>query len=133
MRQHELKYAALSTYRTTVFIKRTGDYRFELSMPVDEKATNPSLRECFLALCALASQEPEYIESPEFCIETVGQVTTLLMVMYMLTVLYQAQNPNPAVLPIIHPAIPGPESNISWVYGRSDSGNRVYPIWGNRW
>lgn len=35
MTRQNLKYAALSTYRTTVFIRRAGGYRFELSLPID--------------------------------------------------------------------------------------------------
>ncbi|GFF26314.1 hypothetical protein IFM58399_01370 [Aspergillus lentulus] len=66
MRTNELKYGFLSTYRSTVFVRRTSDFRFELSLPIDEKATNPSLRQCFVALCLLASQDGKYKEAPDF-------------------------------------------------------------------
>jgi hypothetical protein len=66
MRTNELKYGFLSTYRSTVFVRRTSDFRFELSLPIDEKATNPSLRQCFVALCLLASQDGKYEEAPDF-------------------------------------------------------------------
>lgn len=79
MLRQNLKYAALSTYCTTVFIRRTGDYLFELSLPIDQKATRPSLRECFLALCVFSSQDPNYFASFDFCAESVSQVTILLM------------------------------------------------------
>ncbi|RDH27107.1 hypothetical protein BDQ94DRAFT_185222 [Aspergillus welwitschiae] len=38
MRDHELKYSFLTTYRTTVFIRRTENFRFELSLPIDEQS-----------------------------------------------------------------------------------------------
>ena len=79
MIRQNLKYAALSTYRTTAFIRRAGDYRFELSLPIDQKATKPSLRGCFLALCVFSSQDPDYFASFDFCAERVGQLTALLM------------------------------------------------------
>lgn len=74
MLRHSLKYAALSTYRTSVFIRRTGDYRFELSLPIDHKATGPSLRECFLAFCVFASQDPKYFSSFDFRAERVRSI-----------------------------------------------------------
>jgi hypothetical protein len=66
MRTNRLKYGFLSTYRSTVFVRRTGDFRFELSLPIDEQATNPSLRQCFVAFCLLASQDGKYKEAPDF-------------------------------------------------------------------
>ncbi|KAH1493479.1 hypothetical protein LV164_005532 [Aspergillus fumigatus] len=66
MRNNRLKYGFLSTYRSTVFVRRTGDFRFELSLPIDEQATNPSLRQCFVAVCLLASQDGIYTEAPDF-------------------------------------------------------------------
>lgn len=62
MRHNELKYGFLSTYNTTVFVKRVADYRFELSQPIDKYASNPSLRECFVAFCVIASGDAEYVE-----------------------------------------------------------------------
>ncbi|KAH1290382.1 hypothetical protein KXX30_006098 [Aspergillus fumigatus] len=66
MRNNRLKYGFLSTYRSTVFVRRTDDFRFELSLPIDEQATNPSLRQCFVAVCLLASQDGIYTEAPDF-------------------------------------------------------------------
>lgn len=66
MRANRLKYGFLSTYRSTVFVRRTGDFRFELSLPIDEQATRPSLRQCFLAFCLLATQDGRYTEPPDF-------------------------------------------------------------------
>jgi hypothetical protein len=66
MRTNRLKYGFLSTYRSTVFVRRTDDFRFELSLPIDEQATNPSLRQCFVAFCLLASQDGKYKEAPDF-------------------------------------------------------------------
>ncbi|ODM23371.1 hypothetical protein SI65_00960 [Aspergillus cristatus] len=56
MRINMLKFGALSTYKTTVFVKRTDAYHFELSLPVDEGASNPTVRECLLAMAAFASE-----------------------------------------------------------------------------
>ncbi|RHZ51202.1 hypothetical protein CDV55_100908 [Aspergillus turcosus] len=66
MRTNRLRYGFLSTYRSTVFVRRTGDFRFELSLPIDEQATNPSLRQCFVAFCLLASKDGKYTEAPDF-------------------------------------------------------------------
>ncbi|RHZ64418.1 uncharacterized protein CDV56_101264 [Aspergillus thermomutatus] len=66
MRTNRLKYGFLSTYRTTVFVRRAGDFRFELSLPIDEQATRPSVRQCFLAFCVLAAQDDRYTEARDF-------------------------------------------------------------------
>ncbi|EAW17525.1 uncharacterized protein NFIA_074450 [Aspergillus fischeri NRRL 181] len=66
VRTNRLKYGFLSTYRSTVFVRRTGDFRFELSLPIAEQATKPSLRQCFVAFCLLASQDGKYTEAPDF-------------------------------------------------------------------
>lgn len=63
--RHDLRYAFLSTYRTTVLIKRTAEYQFELSMIINERATGPSVRQCFVALCDWATQNAKYISSPD--------------------------------------------------------------------
>lgn len=65
MRNFELKHGSLSTYNTTIFIRRTEDYRFEISHPVDYRATGPSLRECFVGFAALAADRT-YNEAPDF-------------------------------------------------------------------
>ncbi|KAJ5213600.1 hypothetical protein N7449_000769 [Penicillium cf. viridicatum] len=62
MRRFNLRYSFLSTYKSTVFIKREDDFCFRLSMPISEDATNPSLRECFAGFAAIAAQDPVYKE-----------------------------------------------------------------------
>ncbi|KAJ5867218.1 hypothetical protein N7534_001771 [Penicillium rubens] len=62
MRRFKLRYSFLSTYKSTVFIKREDDLCFRLSMPISEDATNPSLRECFAGFAAIAAQDPVYEE-----------------------------------------------------------------------
>ncbi|KAJ5229439.1 hypothetical protein N7489_010147 [Penicillium chrysogenum] len=62
MRRFKLRYSFLSTYKSTVFIKREDDFCFRLSMPISEDATNPSLRECFVGFAAIAAQDPVYEE-----------------------------------------------------------------------
>lgn len=66
MRKFNLKYGFLSTYRSTIFIRRAADYKFEISPPVDYRATRPSLRECFMAFAALADNDRIYTETPGF-------------------------------------------------------------------
>lgn len=66
MRKFNLKYGFLSTYRSTIFIRRAADYKFEISPPVDYRATHPSLRECFMAFAALADNDRIYTEAREF-------------------------------------------------------------------
>ena len=60
MRKNSLKYGFLSTYKSTVFVKHSDKYRFELSLPIDEGAVNPSIRECFVGLCAIACEFDEF-------------------------------------------------------------------------
>lgn len=62
MRRFHLRYGFLSTYKSTVFVKREDDFRFHLSMPVSDDSTNPSLRECFAGFATIASQDPIYEE-----------------------------------------------------------------------
>ncbi|KUM56964.1 hypothetical protein ACN42_g10237 [Penicillium freii] len=62
MRRFNLRYSFLSTYKSTVFIKREDDFCFRLSMPISEDSTNPSLRECFAGFAAIAAQDPVYKE-----------------------------------------------------------------------
>ncbi|KAK2779973.1 hypothetical protein FQN53_001159 [Emmonsiellopsis sp. PD_33] len=66
MRLNDLRYSVLSTYQSTVFIRRVSDYRFELSLPVKRGATGPSVRECLLALCVMAASDTSYVEDPDF-------------------------------------------------------------------
>lgn len=62
MRGHMLKYGFISTYKTTVFFKRVSDYCFHLSPPIDQTATNPSLRECFAGFSVLSAADSKYVE-----------------------------------------------------------------------
>lgn len=64
MREERVKYGFLTTYEATVFIKRTADLRFEMSIPIDQNDTNPTVRECFLGFCVLASTDSSYFETP---------------------------------------------------------------------
>ncbi|KAL4782349.1 hypothetical protein BJX76DRAFT_292860 [Aspergillus varians] len=66
MRQYSLKYSFLSTYTSTVFIRRLEDYRFEISQPVLREARHFSTRECMVAFCAIAAEDTRFTESPDF-------------------------------------------------------------------
>lgn len=63
MRYHQLRHGFLSTYKTTIFVKRVDDHCFHLSLPIDQYATNPSLRECFAGFLVLAAADSKYVES----------------------------------------------------------------------
>ncbi|RAL02462.1 uncharacterized protein BO80DRAFT_403971 [Aspergillus ibericus CBS 121593] len=69
MRCQDLKYGFLSTYKSTVFMRRVAPYRFEISMPILASSTNPSVRQCFVAIAKMASQDPDFFESPDFAPE----------------------------------------------------------------
>ena len=60
MKKFNLKYGFLTTYRVTVFILRVEDYKFEVPPPVDYRATQSSLRECYTAFTALADDDLVY-------------------------------------------------------------------------
>ncbi|KAJ5800196.1 uncharacterized protein N7518_002264 [Penicillium psychrosexuale] len=66
MRSSKLKFGFLSTYNWTVFIRRTAPYHFDMSVPIARDASNPSLRQCFLALGVMASKDWKFIEPPDF-------------------------------------------------------------------
>ncbi|KAI5811263.1 hypothetical protein DFH27DRAFT_532439 [Peziza echinospora] len=66
MRVYGLKYGWLSTYKATVFARRTDLYRVELSPPILYNATGPSLRECFLALGQTLMSNFEFLEPEDF-------------------------------------------------------------------
>ncbi|KAJ5817015.1 hypothetical protein N7447_009248 [Penicillium robsamsonii] len=66
MRSSKLKFGFLSTYEWTVFIRRTAPYHFDMSLPIARDASNPSLRQCFLALGVVASKNWKFIEPPDF-------------------------------------------------------------------
>lgn len=66
MRMASLQYGFISTYNSTVFVKRTADTCFLLSQPVKYNALQPSLRQLFAGFCLMALSEPRYHESPSF-------------------------------------------------------------------
>ncbi|PLN77295.1 hypothetical protein BDW42DRAFT_177037 [Aspergillus taichungensis] len=63
MRSSSLKYGFLSTYKTSIFVRRTANCRFELSLPRNQNSVNPSIRECFAGFCALAAADGTFEES----------------------------------------------------------------------
>lgn len=62
MRGNGLKYGFLSTYKTTVFVRRIDYFRFELSQPIDEGAVSPSIRECFAAFAIILQGDHQFSE-----------------------------------------------------------------------
>lgn len=64
MRAHSLKYGFFSTYRYTVFVRRTAIDCFELSLPIHEEASNPSVRECMAGFCAIIASDSGKFEEP---------------------------------------------------------------------
>lgn len=84
MRQNCLKYGFLSTYKNTVFVRRVGDYRFELSPPISWQATGPSVRECLLGFSLIASADTEYHEADDFDLSRVSS-TLLCIILSKLT------------------------------------------------
>lgn len=66
MRTCSLRFGFLSTYNSTVFVKRVEDCSFHLSSPIKHDTTEPSLRQLFAGFCLMALSEPKYFESPSF-------------------------------------------------------------------
>lgn len=66
MRDNNTVYGVLSTYTHTVFLRRVEDYRFQMTQPVPQTATQPSVRQYIMAAAILASEDTEYHESPGF-------------------------------------------------------------------
>ncbi|CAG8947663.1 unnamed protein product [Penicillium salamii] len=66
MRTCEARFGFLSTYSSTVFVKREADSSFLLSSPVWCGITQPSLRQLLAGFCLMAVSEPKYIESQTF-------------------------------------------------------------------
>lgn len=54
-----------SPYGWTVFIRRTDDFRFEVSLSVHEKSANPSLGPYFLSFVSWAAQVGQYTAARE--------------------------------------------------------------------
>ncbi|KAK6346884.1 hypothetical protein TWF696_006988 [Orbilia brochopaga] len=50
MRVGGLKYGFLTTYQYTIFVRRAGPYRFEISDSIHHLSQEPSVRECFYYL-----------------------------------------------------------------------------------
>lgn len=72
MREFGLRYGFLSTYKGTMFVKRTADFAFSVSRPIRDQDTNLSVRECFAGFCILAEQAHDYTEDPDFKAERVS-------------------------------------------------------------
>ncbi|CAI7607490.1 unnamed protein product [Penicillium glandicola] len=66
MRDNKTVYGILSTYTHTVFLKRVADCRFQMTKPIPQAATRPSVRQCIMAAAILAAEDTEYLESPDF-------------------------------------------------------------------
>ncbi|PKX97569.1 uncharacterized protein P174DRAFT_449176 [Aspergillus novofumigatus IBT 16806] len=66
MRTCSLRFGFLSTYNSTVFVKRAADCSFLLSPPIKHDTMQPSLRQLFAGFCLMALSEPKYFESPSF-------------------------------------------------------------------
>lgn len=61
MGENKVKHGFITTYTSAIFVRRVNDFRFELSMPISKDSVRPSLRQCFLAFCCLASNDPVYM------------------------------------------------------------------------
>lgn len=77
MRHFKLRFGFLSTYRGTVFVKRTADYAFHVSRPIGDQDTNLSVRQCFAAFCILAGQAHGYTEDPGFQAQRVSSIQSV--------------------------------------------------------
>ncbi|KAJ5675023.1 uncharacterized protein N7477_004957 [Penicillium maclennaniae] len=66
MRKSALRDGFLSTYKGTVFVKRTADFAFHVSRPIRAQDTNLSVRQCFVGFCILADQAYNYTEDSDF-------------------------------------------------------------------
>ncbi|KAF4763377.1 hypothetical protein HAV15_000100 [Penicillium sp. str.  len=64
MRDNNTVYGVLSTYTHTVFLRRVEDCPFQMTKPIPQTATQPSVRQCIMAAAILASEDTEYHESP---------------------------------------------------------------------
>ncbi|KUM65205.1 hypothetical protein ACN42_g1852 [Penicillium freii] len=70
MRVSSLRYGFVSTYKSTVFVKRAADTSFLLSQPIAYTALQPSLRQLFAGFCMMVLSEPQYHEGPSFSVRT---------------------------------------------------------------
>ncbi|KAJ5781664.1 uncharacterized protein N7518_010147 [Penicillium psychrosexuale] len=65
-RDNKAVYGVLSTYAYTVFIKRVEDCQFQMTKPIPQAATQPSVRQCIMAVAILAATGTNYVEYPGF-------------------------------------------------------------------
>ncbi|KAF3910705.1 hypothetical protein ABW21_db0207937 [Orbilia brochopaga] len=67
MRVARLTYGFLSTYDYTIFIRRTGPYRFEMTAPMHHTRQYPSVREAFFYIGNLVTTTgPTFVEDESF-------------------------------------------------------------------
>lgn len=66
MRTCSTRFGFLSTYNSTVFVKREADSSFLLSSPIWRGVTQPSLRQLLAGFCLMAVSGPKYVESETF-------------------------------------------------------------------
>lgn len=71
MRTYFLRYAFISTYKSTIFVKRAGDSSFLLSEVFDHDRTDPSVRQLFAGFCMLAAGNPNYCEDRDLDVDIV--------------------------------------------------------------
>ncbi|TGJ70869.1 hypothetical protein EYR41_002886 [Orbilia oligospora] len=57
MVHRNVKYGFLSTYEHTIFVKRAGRARFEITDPIIFNNTNPTIRQCFFHMGILGSSD----------------------------------------------------------------------------
>ncbi|KAK6518666.1 hypothetical protein TWF506_005803 [Arthrobotrys conoides] len=55
MVQWHLKYGFLSTYKHTIFVRRTDRTNFEITDPIEFNSTNPTIRQCFFHMGMLGA------------------------------------------------------------------------------
>ena len=72
MRMCSVRFGFLSTYNSTVFVKRAADSSFLLSPPVSNDAIQPSLRQLFAGFCRMAQMAPRYFERPTFQLRNIS-------------------------------------------------------------
>jgi hypothetical protein len=77
MRKFQLRYGFLSTYEGTMFVKRTADFAFCVSRPIQAQDTNLSVRQCFAGFCILAEQAHDYTEDSDFRAEQVSGIQSV--------------------------------------------------------
>ncbi|KAK6517843.1 hypothetical protein TWF506_005019 [Arthrobotrys conoides] len=61
----QLRYGFMSTYEYTIFVKRTGHTRFEITDPIKFDSTKPSIRECFYYMGTLGAGDDYSFPDPK--------------------------------------------------------------------